>query len=172
MRSLFSLLAGLLRFLWALLTLLTPLLGVWLGSSLVSFYGLRAELALAAGVLLFPILPILWELRATAAWNRARTEERRMGKPPVRWLSGLERLVLRTMIINLAFLGGLLGYFPKVAFSALATRGDWFLFEKQCAEEWHYHYFKCDQKGELARPDMRQGEIKHDTTNSESGACN
>lgn len=133
MRSLFSLLAGLLRFLWALLTLLTPLLGVWLGSSLVSFYGLRAELALAAGVLLFPILPILWELRATAAWNRARTEERRMGKPPVRWLSGLERLVLRTMIINLAFLGGLLGYFPKVAFSALATRGDWFLFEKHDA---------------------------------------
>lgn len=131
MRSLFSLLGWLLRILWTLCTLLTPLLGVWLGSSLVSFYGLRAELALTAGVLLFPILPLLWELRATSAWNRKEAAARRQGLATKRWLTGFERLVLRTMVVNLVFLGGLLGYFPKVAFAALATRGDWFLQDKQ-----------------------------------------
>lgn len=131
MGSLFAVIGWFLRALWTLFVLLTPLLGVWLGSSLVAFYGLRPELAAAAGVLLFPILPIAWELRSTVTWNRKQTSRNSLGQAPKRWLTGFERLVLRTLALNLAFLGGLLGYFPKVAFAALATRGDWFLLGKQ-----------------------------------------
>lgn len=113
---------------WRLLVVVTPLLGIWLASSTVAFFGGWRELSLAGGVLLFPILPLLWELRGQGAFRRRRARAADRGRPPPRqFLRFFDRLVLRTLIINLLFLVVLLGLTPKVAFVALATRGDWFL---------------------------------------------
>jgi len=136
MRALISLVGWLLRATWILFVLITPLLGVWLGSSLVSYYGLRAELAAAAGVLLFPILPAWWELRSAAKWRKKLAAADPLAKKPRRALTFFERIVIRTLALNLLFLIGLLSFFPKVAFSALATRGDWFLFGNQDQTSW------------------------------------
>lgn len=116
---------------WLAFVLLTPLLGVWLASSLVAFYEGPRELAVAGGVLLFPALPLLWEWRAAASWSRKREGKRQLAGKPKRAGTFVGRLTARTLALNLAFLALLLGGFPKVAFSALATRGDWFLSGKQ-----------------------------------------
>lgn len=101
-----------------------PLLGVWLATSLASFYGSGRSVALAAGVLLFPILPALWELHATRRWSRQPKRKERI-------LTTLDRLILRTLAINLVFVGTLLVSYPKVAFAALATKGDWSIAERR-----------------------------------------
>jgi hypothetical protein len=108
----------------------TPLLGVWLASSLVSFEGGPRVLALVAGVLFFPVLPVLWELRATRNWRDKTAQRRQFGVTPKRKIPGVYRLVFRTLALNLAFLAVLMVWFPKVSFTALATRGDWFLDEQ------------------------------------------
>ncbi len=132
MKSFFGLIGSLLSVVWALFVFITPLLGVWLASSLVSFYGGPAELAVAAGVLLFPVFPVLWDARSTAKWKLKIAQTRLIaGKPKQRSMKAFDRIVLRTLFINLVFLAGLIVWFPKVAFSALATRGDWFLLDKQ-----------------------------------------
>jgi hypothetical protein len=117
--------------LWILFVLFTPLLGAWLGSSLVAFHGGPQELAAAAGVLLFPLLPVAWELRATAQWKKKLQARKQLVGTPKRTFGALDRLILRTLTINLAFLAALVVWFPKTAFSALATRGDWFLGARQ-----------------------------------------
>lgn len=105
-------------------------LGVWLASSLVAYAGGPAELACVGGVLLFPVLPLWWEKRATDAfYARLRRSTRLL--PKKRALTGPTRVALRTVAINLVFLGALLALWPKVAFAALATRGDWFLGDRQ-----------------------------------------
>lgn len=106
---------------------LTPLLGVWLGSSLVAFYGGPTTLALIGGALLFPVLPVFWEIRATSAWNKKLQSRKQLVGTPKRWLTLSGRIILRTLFINVAFLAVLAVWFPKVAFPAVATRGDWFL---------------------------------------------
>ena len=131
MKSFFSLIGSLLSVGWVLFVLLTPLLGVWLGSSLVSFYGGPAELAVAAGVLLFPVLPVLWDARATVKWNRKQQEKKLLGGKPKQRMKAFDRIVARTLVLNLLLMIGLVVWFPKVAFSALATRGDWFLLDQQ-----------------------------------------
>lgn len=112
---------------WILLVLVTPLLGAWLSSSLVSYFGGPREAALVGCALLFPVLPLVWEARATRQFKGKVASRNWFGKPPKRWLSTPWRIVLRTLALNLAFIGALLFWHPKVAFSALATRGDWFL---------------------------------------------
>ena len=112
---------------WIVLVLATPLLGAWLASSLVSYFGGPREAALLGCVLLFPILPLVWEARASRQFKRKVASRNWYGKPPKRWLSAPWRVVLRTLCLNLLFIGALLFWYPKVAFSALATRGDWFL---------------------------------------------
>ncbi|MGC4116131.1 MAG: transglutaminase domain-containing protein [Myxococcales bacterium] len=112
---------------WIVLILATPLLGAWLASSLVSFFGGPREAALVGCVLLFPILPLAWEARATRQFKQKVASRNWYGKPPRRWLSAPWRIVLRTLFLNLLFIAALLVWHPKVAFAALATRGDWFL---------------------------------------------
>jgi transglutaminase-like putative cysteine protease len=109
-----------LTFLGYVLLVLVPALGVWLASSLAAWFGGRTWLVVGSGLLLFPILPVLWEVRA--AQRRARSA--RVAEPV---LTFRDRLVLRTVALNLLFLAALLVTFPKASFSALATRGDWFL---------------------------------------------
>lgn len=95
----------------------TPLIGFWLASSLAAYLGGPPWMAWAAGALLFPIIPGLWEFFASS--------RRRSDKKPL--LTTLDRLSLRTFGIGLAFLAALISFYPQTAFIALSTRGDWML---------------------------------------------
>ena len=116
----------LLRALWVLFLLIITALGVWLASSLVAFAGGPAELALLCGVLLFPVLPLWWEKRATDAFYAKLRRSTRL-LPKKRAFTGWTRFALRTVFVNLVFLAALVALWPKVVFAALVTRGDWFL---------------------------------------------
>jgi hypothetical protein len=70
--------------------------------------------------LAFPILPLAWE-----AWAAARRAKKANPRPP--FFTVWDRVVLRTVAINLLVLAVLLARWPAVSFAALATRGDWFL---------------------------------------------
>ncbi|GMU58307.1 MAG: hypothetical protein AMXMBFR34_00700 [Myxococcaceae bacterium] len=129
MRALGKLLSHLLGLAWFAFVVGLPLLGVWLASSLVALAGGPRWLALLGGVLLFPVLPVWWEARAGAARKKQLERSKRLTPPRPPRLSWLDRVVLRTLSLNLLFLAALLFTFPKVAFTALATRGDWFLGE-------------------------------------------
>lgn len=96
-----------------------PLTGVWLASSLAAFANRTTWLPVAAGLLLFPGLPLAWD---GIAELRAR---KHAGKR--RFLTFFDRVVLRTLAVNLLFLTVLLALFPSRAFVALSTRGDWML---------------------------------------------
>jgi hypothetical protein len=120
----------------SLVLVAVPTLTVWLASSLVAFHGGPKELALAGGVLLFPILPVAWEWRATRAWKLKLSRRKQLVGAPKRTLSLFARLALRTLVICLAFSGGMVARFPKVTFAALATRGDWFLEPGEQGEPW------------------------------------
>jgi transglutaminase-like putative cysteine protease len=99
---------------------LLPVLGVWIASSLAAHHDGPLWASLVAGALCFPLLPLGWDLFAT--WRRKRRADVRP-----RVLTVFDRLVLRTLIVNLAFVGGLLATFPATVFEALSTRGDWML---------------------------------------------
>jgi hypothetical protein len=105
------------------LVFLTPLLGVWLASSLVAYTNGPTWLAVASGVLLFPLIPIVWDL-----WG----SKRRQQSPQI--LTWGDRIILRTLLLNLIFLACLLALRPQTAFLALSTRGDWMLDGKQGAQ--------------------------------------
>ncbi|KAM3102313.1 transglutaminase domain-containing protein [Phormidesmis sp. 146-12] len=108
------------------LVFLTPVLGVWLASSLVAYTNGPIELAVLSGILLFPLLPIAWDL-----WGRKRRQRR----PQI--ITCGDRIILRTLLLNLVFLGCLLALRPQTAFLALSTRGDWMLDGKQGTQvEW------------------------------------
>lgn len=115
-----------LRALATLVLLLVTGLGVWLASALVAYAGGPAWLACVGGVLLFPVLPLWWEHRATEAFYAQLKRATRL-LPKKRALTPFTRVALRTLALNLVFVVALLGLWPKVAFAALATRGDWFL---------------------------------------------
>ena len=119
-----------LRALWVLFLLTITGLGVWLASSLVAYAGGPAELALFGGVLLFPVLPLWWEKRATDAFYAQLKRSTRL-LPKKRALTAFTRIALRTVFLNLVFVVALVALWPKVAFAALATRGDWFLGDSQ-----------------------------------------
>jgi transglutaminase-like putative cysteine protease len=79
-------------------------------------------------VLLFPLLPLAWEAWSARRFSKksAMAKEKKR-EPPRRLLAFSDRLIFRTLLINCAFLAAIAATFPKVAFTALATRGDWFL---------------------------------------------
>jgi len=104
-----------------LLMVAAPLLGVWVASSLAAYANARVGWVVLSGLLLFPGLPLAWE--GIAQWRRAR--DGKGNKPHI--LTFGDRLVLRTLAVNIAFLGILLASTPKTAFVALSARGDWFL---------------------------------------------
>ncbi len=106
------------RTLWVATMILTPLFGFWLASSLAAYENATQWLALLVGLLLFPILPVGWEL--FYAWRRSRREN-----PPRAILTRLDRLVLRTLLVNGAFLAITLYVAHTTAFRAVAVRGDW-----------------------------------------------
>lgn len=97
-----------------------PVLGVWIASSLAAYSNLRTGLVVLAGALLFPVLPLTWELYA--AYRR-----RAGGDTSKRFLTFADRLTLRTLALNALFLGVLLASWPERSFLALSTRGDWML---------------------------------------------
>lgn len=96
------------------LAMLVPLVAAWLASSLAAYAHHRAWQSALIGVVLFPLAPAVWELAATL----------RAG-PGKRALERRDRLLLRTLFLSVTFLFVLLALFPKKAFTALATRGDW-----------------------------------------------
>ncbi len=108
-----------LRIVWTGLMVATPLFGFWLASSLAAYRNASPWLALLIGLLLFPILPVGWEL--VFLWRR------RQPVPQKPILTGLDRLILRTLVINGVFLAGMLWRAPETTFRALAVRGDWIL---------------------------------------------
>lgn len=105
------------RGVWIAAMVAAPLFGFWLASSLAAYNNASQWLALLVGLALFPIVPFAWE--AFASWRRSR----KPGRPPI--LTRLDRLVLRTLIINGAFLVGMLGFARQTAMHAVAMRGDW-----------------------------------------------
>jgi transglutaminase-like putative cysteine protease len=99
---------------------LTPVLGVWLASSLAAFSNRSILLSVIAGVFLFPVLPLVWEL-----WSSYK--RRKLGKSGEQTLTWGDRLTIRTLVINLVAIAGLLIWQPSNSFIALSTRGDWML---------------------------------------------
>jgi transglutaminase-like putative cysteine protease len=106
--------------LWLILVLLVTGAGMWLASSLALYLNGPVWLAYLLGVLAFPVLPLAWEARA--AMKRASR-----GSLRTPFFTVWDRIVLRTLAINLLVVGVLLARWPGAAFTALATRGDWFL---------------------------------------------
>jgi transglutaminase-like putative cysteine protease len=104
------------------LMIATPLFGVWLASSLAAFANRATWLPVASGLLLFPGLPLAWEGIGVL---RARRDKKAKGRR--RFLTFSDRLILRTLAINILFLVVLLAAYPSRAFVALSTRGDWML---------------------------------------------
>ncbi len=109
-----------LKLLWVAFVIATPVLGAWAASSLAAYSNGPIAVAAATGLLLFPGLPLAWE-----AWSTHRRRRRGVVKPRI--LTFGDRLILRTLALNLLFLGALLGTHPAGAFAALSTRGDWML---------------------------------------------
>ncbi|MFP6684273.1 MAG: transglutaminase domain-containing protein [Polyangiaceae bacterium] len=123
-----------LKAVWILFVITTPLLGVWGSSSLAVFLNGPLWLAIGSGLFLFPLGPLAWD--AIANWRRGRrAEKKRRGREDKslddevrpRFLTFGDRLILRTLFLNLLFMGTLLALFPQKGFEALATRGDWML---------------------------------------------
>jgi transglutaminase-like putative cysteine protease len=112
----------LLETLWVVVVVVVPALGVWLASSLAVYRNGPVWLAVACGLLLFPGLPLAWEM-----WSRRGPTEKKRPHLGSHYFTTWERLVLRTMVVNLLFTGALVAIFPAASFAALATRGDWFL---------------------------------------------
>ncbi len=119
-----ALLLLLLKALWFALVIATPVLGAWAASSLAAYSNGPVAVAAATGLLLFPGLPLLWE-----GYRTYRRRRRGVVKPRI--LTFADRLILRTLAVNLVFLGVVLGTRPAVAFAALSTRGDWMLDGRQ-----------------------------------------
>jgi transglutaminase-like putative cysteine protease len=97
-----------------------PTAAVWAASSLAAYWNGPIWLAVLSGVLLFPGLPLAWE-GLSVLWRRRREA------PPKRILEVYDRLILRTLVLNVVFLTAFLVLFPKPVFAALTTRGDWML---------------------------------------------
>ncbi len=74
-------------------------------------------MAWTAGALLFPIIPLFWELHG---WAYRKPDSKA-------WLTPIDRIGLKTFCVGLAFVIGLLYFYPQLAFVALSTRGDWML---------------------------------------------
>jgi hypothetical protein len=109
------------RLLWTAVVIAVPIVGVWVGSSIAAYLDGPIWLVCVAGLLLFPGLPLLWQTWA----------QRKLSKRLKRWhrqvLTYWDKLILRTLAINAAFLSILLWQAPETAFASLSTRGDWML---------------------------------------------
>ncbi len=118
---------------WATV-LAIPVLGIWIASSLAAYGNGPTWMAVLGGALLFPVLPLAWE--AFAARRRSRKKAKSSGsflddldsrRRTEHVLNFGDRLLIRTLAINVVFVFGLLALSPRTAFNALTARGDWFL---------------------------------------------
>ena len=119
MKLVFRLLALALKASFALLAVAIPLLGAWVGSSLAAFLNGPRWVAPLVAALAFPIVPLLWD-----AWAR-----RNRDKDAKSILTFVDRMTLRTLTLNLVFLGAFFFFSPKTVFTAMSARGDWMLDE-------------------------------------------
>jgi transglutaminase-like putative cysteine protease len=113
-------LGTLLRLTLGLVLLIPPVIGAWVGSTLVAWNGASPEVATAMAVLLFAVLPLAWEV---ASRPRALPG----GVRPTRLLRLHTRLLLRACVLHVTLLAAALLLSPRGVFTALAQRGDWML---------------------------------------------
>lgn len=119
------------KVLCAALAVAIPLLAVWLASSLATYRNGPVWLACLCGLLLFPLAPLLWE--GLGRWRTSRKRALRarvLRSESLKHQGGLtfaDRFILRTVVVSLLFLAALIVRSPQTAFTALSTRGDWFL---------------------------------------------
>ncbi len=132
-----ALIVLLLKAICLLLAIATPVLGVWVSSSLAAYLNGPIWATILVGLLFFPLLPLAWE--GFSAWRRSRKE-----KKMERFLTFWDRLVLRTLFLNFTFLVVLLLARPEAGFTALQARGDWMLegVEAPWASSVRPHLFK------------------------------
>ncbi len=138
-----------------------PLLGFWVASSLAAYLGGPHWIPWAAGLLMFPVLPGLWELHA---WGHQKPNT----KP---WFTLVDRIGMRTFTVGLLFLSVMLYLYPQSAFVSLSTRGDWmlddvkdpriasarpYLFQAAGAVEWLYQATKTNPYKAHIDPEARQ----------------
>ncbi len=113
------------RALVAAVVVAVPLLAAWLASSLAVYANGPVWIALFAALVCFPIVPVAWELQAIGE-RRRRGGKSRFGF--------VDRVLARTLLVNLVVLVGLLAVWPDRAFAALSTRGDWMLEQRRGPE--------------------------------------
>ncbi len=118
-RPLRHVLVLLLRGLWLSTMVVTPLFGAWLASALAAYCNGTQWLSLLVGLLLFPILPVGWDL--WFVWRMRKRPDRR------RILTRVDRLVLRTLLVNGTFIALVFWIRPGLPYRALSERGDWML---------------------------------------------
>lgn len=94
-----------------LVPLSLALAGAWVGSSLTVYHEGPLWLALVGAVVVFGVLPLLWELAADAHQEGGRIRD----------------AILRSSFLSAVFIGVLVFTHPESTYKALATRGDWFL---------------------------------------------
>ena len=128
----FRLLWFLVRCSWYTFVIITPILGVWISSSLAIYLSGPFWAACLMGTFLFPIAPLLWELRALRLARFAQEERNKKGIPAKKpYFRFWDRMIFRTLAVNILFLTALLGTFPEKAFTALSISGDWVLENKE-----------------------------------------
>ena len=118
LRVLAFLVASAFKLAFVALSIATPLLAMWIASSLAAYRGASVAWTIVAGLAAWPVVPIAWELFG-------RWRSRGAAKPPT--LTTFDRFVLRSLAVGLAFNALLLVCFPATVFAALSTRGDWML---------------------------------------------
>jgi transglutaminase-like putative cysteine protease len=104
-----------------------PTFGVWVASSLTAYWNGPIAVVVLAGLFFFPIFPLAWD-----AWANVR--RRRKGRTQAPILTFTDRMILRTLALNGAFVGALLYAKPTAVFTALSARGDWMLERAQGEE--------------------------------------
>lgn len=100
-----------------LLAIAIPMLGAWVGSSLAAFLNGPRWVAPLVALLAFPIVPLLWD-----AWARRKRDEDAKSI-----LTFVDRMTLRTLTLNVVFLGAFFFFSPKTVFTSMSARGDWML---------------------------------------------
>lgn len=108
------------KLVWLASMIITPLVGMWLSSSLAAYHNRSVLMCIGFGLLLFPVVPVLWDRFYLWRVGRRETERKHV-------LTGTDRLILRTLVLNILFIGSLLTIAPASAFRAISTRGDWML---------------------------------------------
>lgn len=102
---------GLLATLAVLVAAAITLFGAWVGTSLAVYRNGPVWLVILGAVACFFLVPLAWELWANRHQKGGRIRD----------------AILRSSFLSLTFVVILLATHPKLAFEALATRGDWFL---------------------------------------------